>query len=85
MRTDYEVSLSGADNGYIARIGCKTLVFKETELDEMLADLKIYLTGGSSKLYAKYFPKELPDRGELVSGYVDAPQMAQPTAPGGPR
>jgi hypothetical protein len=52
------VQINPVDNGFIVSVGCKTLVFPEASIDEMLADLKVLLQGGERELRKKYFPKQ---------------------------
>lgn len=57
-RLNYEVQISGADNGLVVRLGCKTIVFKDSDMAEFLADLSTYLTKGREgemEMYKKYF------------------------------
>jgi hypothetical protein len=63
-KPEYEVVIYGADNGITVRIGCKTVVGTENMIDEMLADLKLYLIGGNSAQYAlreKWFGENFED------------------------
>lgn len=57
-RLEYDVTISGADNGLIVRIGCKTLVFLDGNIKEFIDDLTTYLQGGYDGFKAmqtKYF------------------------------
>lgn len=62
QRPEYDVVISGADNGIIVKIGCKTLIFKETEMGEFMADLSTFITGGYrgyQELRKKYYAEEM--------------------------
>jgi hypothetical protein len=64
---EYTVEINGAANGVVVRIGCKNLVFKDTEVQSLMSDLTQYLTGGRDTyrvLYEKYFPDQCKDRPE---------------------
>ena len=66
-RTEYDVVISGCDNGFVVRIGCKTLVFSDDNAGEMIADLSRYLTGrgdGYHEMYSKYFGESPAEAGQ---------------------
>lgn len=59
-KIEYDVTISGADNGIVVGIGCKRLVFTNGNVAEFLTDLSIYLTKGYEGYEAmgkKYFPE----------------------------
>lgn len=58
-KLSYDVRIQGADNGVIVNVGCKTLVFKNTETDDFLADLKALLAGEETTLRQKYYPEDM--------------------------
>ena len=58
-KLSYDVRIQGADNGVIVNVGCKTLVFKNTETDDFLADLKALLSGEENALRQKYYPEDM--------------------------
>lgn len=58
-KLNYDVRINGADNGIIVNVGCKTLVFKNTETDDFLADLKALLSGEENTLRQKYYPEDM--------------------------
>ncbi len=60
---NYDVSIRPVSNGVILSIGCKTLVFQDSDIPEMLVDIQSYLTGGraeETKLARKYDLLEQP-------------------------
>ena len=69
-KLNYDVRIQGADNGVIVNVGCKTLVFKNTETDDFLVDLKALLSGEENALRQKYYPEDMSTK----IGYdLDAP------------
>ena len=61
-RFEYQITIGGADNGFVVQAGCKSLVFKDKDADIMLEDIKEYITGGNKGRIAmlkKYFPEVL--------------------------
>lgn len=58
-KLSYDVRIQGVDNGVIVNVGCKTLVFKNTETDDFLADLKALLFGEENALRQKYYPEDM--------------------------
>ncbi len=60
IKLNYPVNINPANNGIIVNVGCKTLVFEESNIDVFLKDLKTLILEGSDVLYEKYIGK-LPD------------------------
>lgn len=58
-KLSYEIMIQAADNGVIVRVGCKTLVFKDTDTDVFLTDLKALLAGDEHALRQKYYPQDM--------------------------
>lgn len=56
-KLQYDVEISNANNGLIVRVGCKTIVAKDNEIDDVFEDLKQICRGGykaATKLRKKY-------------------------------
>ena len=76
-RLEYEVTINGADNGLIVRIGCKTLVFLDGNIKEFIDDFTTYLQGGYDgykAMHTKYFP-ESPEVAMNRGGTSVAPEI----------
>lgn len=58
---EYDVVIKGVENGIIVQVGCKTFVGRTDDIDEMLADVKVFVTEGRSglrKLREKWLGEE---------------------------
>ena len=45
-KAEYQVNIESCDNGLIVRVGCKTLVVLEGQIDDAFDDIKKLMTGG---------------------------------------
>ena len=45
-KAEYQVIIESCDNGLIVRVGCKTLVVLEGQIDDAFDDIKKLMTGG---------------------------------------
>ena len=70
-----EVKIKKALNGFIVRVGCKTLVFEKKE--KMLGDLGLYIDdpSGTEKAYLKAYPSEDDGDGDEGHDARDAPAL----------
>lgn len=70
----YEVTIAGADNGYIVRVGCKVLVFKNSE--ELIEEFAAYVRGEKTALSKELNPEvaEIPTCAEqpMPEGLADS-------------
>lgn len=81
IKFSYEVRINRADNGIIVNVGCKTLVFKETEIGEFLADLGTLINHGEQELRPKYFPEELISKRTYLEKYSEEAKCCTPDMP----
>ena len=77
-KIEYEVIITGANNGISVELGCKRLVFGTKDIPEFIADLTTYLTKGregQKEMYLKYF-HELEQ--ETYRGDCEVPREVPP-------
>ena len=61
QKSEYNVQIDSHDNGIVIRVGCKSFVVAENDIDAALVDVKSLLTGGYkelNRLRAIYLPTE---------------------------
>lgn len=61
QKAEYGVEIQGHDNGLVIRVGCKSFVVAEKDIDAALVDVKSLLTGGYkelNRLREQYLPNE---------------------------
>lgn len=67
INNKYEIQIAKVENGFIVRAGCKVFVFSNQ--DELLNELKAYLSGEMTKLTEKYLkPGNMPNAAETCIG-----------------
>jgi len=60
-----QICINGASRGFVVDVGCKRFVFKDTEIDNFLSDLKLLMIGGNEKyeeLRRIYCPEDFSEK-----------------------